>query len=389
MIYISTFEDLEASPGIRKKIYSQSRWFAYYSGENTHIIFTKNRVAFWQVLTVNKDILFSEKLFDVNGIFEKNRYYKKLISVLPRITAINSARFRVAYVRTVFYDKHFLNLLLVLKKEGFKTVLEIPTSTFMKEYINNFPKGWYKLLNFLLHHKKTYLLADLIVSIGEIPSVLKGLEDKVLIIENGIDLDEIPMIDPPKFEKELHLIGVANVAYWHGYDRVIIGLWEYYRKTAERRVYFHIVGDGAELPKLKKLTKKLKLEEYVVFDGPKHGDELDRMFDSSHVAVASLGMHRSNLKTGSTLKVREYCARGIPFVVGYEDVDFPKDFPFSLRIPSDESPIDIQKVISFYKELKKTHSDYPLLMRKYAEEHLSWKVKMKPLVEKIMEMRWT
>ncbi|KAF2959884.1 glycosyltransferase [Thermotoga sp. 38H-to] len=387
MIYISTFEDLEFTPGVRKKIYSQSRWFAHYTGENTHIILTKNRATFWQVLTAGKDILFSEKLFDVNGIFEKSRYYRKLLGVLPRLTADSSLRFKVAYTRTVVYDKHLLNLLTALKKEGFKIVLEIPTPAFVKEYINSFPKGWYKLFNFLLYHKKIYRLADLIVSIGEMSPVLKGLEDKVLVIGNGIDLNEIPVIDPPKFEKELHLIGVANVAYWHGYDRVIKGLWEYYRKTPGKKVYFHIVGDGPELPRLRKLTKKLELEEYVVFHGPKHGEELDKMFEKMHVGIGALGNHRKKLLTTSELKIREYCARGIPFVSASYDPDFPEDFPFLLRIPSDESPVDIQKVISFYKELKKTHPDYPLLMRKYAEEHLSWEIKMKPLVERIMEMR--
>jgi glycosyltransferase involved in cell wall biosynthesis len=387
MIYISTFEDLSVSSGVQKKIYSQARWFAHYINENVDIFLTKGQTVFKETITQDGEVLHSQKLFNMNSIFEKANYYRKLVDVFQETNTDNFSRYKIAYIRVIFYDKHLLNLLMILKKQAFQAVLEIPTSTFVKEYINTPSKGWYKLLNFLLYHKKIYQLADLIVSIGEMPPILKGLEQKILVMGNGIDLLGVTKITTPRFEKELHLIGVANVTYWHGYDRVIIGLWEYYRKTAERRVYFHIVGDGAELPKLKKLTKKLKLEEYVVFDGPKHGDELDRMFDSSHVAVASLGMHRSNLKTGSTLKVREYCARGIPFVVGYEDVDFPKDFPFSLRIPSDESPIDIQKVISFYKELKKTHSDYPLLMRKYAEEHLSWEVKMKPLVERIKKMR--
>jgi glycosyltransferase involved in cell wall biosynthesis len=387
VIYISTFEDLEASPGIRKKIYSQSRWFAYYSGENTHIIFTKNRVAFWQVLTVNKDILFSEKLFDVNGIFEKNRYYKKLISVLPRITAINSARFRVAYVRTVFYDKHFLNLLLVLKKEGFKTVLEIPTSTFMKEYINNFPKGWYKLLNFLLHHKKTYLLADLIVAIGEIPPVLKGLEQKILIIGNGIDLSEIPEITPPEFEKELHLIGVANVAYWHGYDRVIKGLGEYYNHHYNKEngyaVIFHVVGEGPELKKLKELVQKYGLSDKVIFHGTKSGNDLISIYENAHVAIGSLGLHRIKLG-GNPIKHREYCAMGIPFVAETNDLDFPDDFPFMLKVSANDSPVNVQQLITFYARIREKYLNYPHVMRKYAECFLTWKAKVQKIMERLI-----
>ncbi|MDN5337924.1 MAG: hypothetical protein PWQ20_994 [Thermotogaceae bacterium] len=389
MIYISTTEDVELSIGVQKKIYSQSQWFAYYTQENTIIILTENQSVYKKIITQDRKVLFSEKLFDLNNSFEKSRYYKKLVDFLPKIVNNTFMQTKVVYLRTIFYDMHLLNFLSILKNYGFNIILEIPTSTFIKEYTNNFPAGWYMLFCFLLYHRKIYKLADLIVSIGEMSPVLKGLKDKVLITGNGIDLLEIPKINPPKFEKELHLIGVANIAYWHGYDRVIRGLSEYYsyRKSPKKKIYFHIVGDGPELPKLKKLTEKLKLEEYVIFHGPKHGEELDRMFDSSHIAVASLGMHRSNLKTGSTLKVREYCARGIPFIIGYEDVDFPKDFPFSLRVPSDESPIDIQSVIQFYEDLKKKFPDYPSLMRKYAEEKLSWEVKMKPLVEKIIEMR--
>jgi hypothetical protein len=68
-------------------------------------------------------------------------------------------------------------------------------------------------------------------------------------------------------------------------------------------------------------------------------------------------------------------------------VDFPEDFPFSLRVEPNDSPIDIQKVVSFYEKLKKNYPNHSLLMRKYAEEKLSWEAKMKPLIEKILNMR--
>ena len=42
--------------------------------------------------------------------------------------------------------------------------------------------------------------------------------------------------------KELHLIGVAEVHYWHGFDRLVRGLADYYRNNPEYKVYFHIVG---------------------------------------------------------------------------------------------------------------------------------------------------
>lgn len=384
MIYISTYEDLKPALGVQKKIYSQARWFAHYINQDVDIILTKDQMVYREVIMQNGQVLHAERLFKVNSIFDKSRYYKKLVRDFQRVITGSSARTKIAYIRTVLYDKYFLKLLEMLKQQEFKVVLEIPTSTFVKEYINNFPNGWYKFFNFLMYHKKIYQLADLIVSIGEIPFILKDLERKVVVIGNGIDLSEIPKITPPKFEKELHLTGVANVAYWHGYDRVIKGLANYYKKDPEKKVYFHVVGDGPELPKLKRLTRKLNVEDFVVFHGVKTGKDLDELFDICHVAVGSLGMHRIKLITGSVLKSREYCARGIPFIIGYEDPDFPQSFKYIFRVPADESPIDIDAIVMFYESIK--NENYTLEMRKYAEEHLVWSVKLKPVVEAIKKL---
>jgi hypothetical protein len=51
-----------------------------------------------------------------------------------------------------------------------------------------------------------------------------------------------------------------------------------------------------------------------------------------------------------------------------------------MKVPSDESPIDIEEVIRF---TEKVYSDpeHHLKMRAYAEEKLDWSVKMKKLKE--------
>jgi hypothetical protein len=84
------------------------------------------------------------------------------------------------------------------------------------------------------------------------------------------------------------------------------------------------------------------------------------------------------LKEASILKAREYCARGTPFIYGIADPDFPPDFPYILHVPADESPIDIEQVLAFAKEVC-ADPDHPQKMRRYAEEHLDWSVKMKKL----------
>ncbi len=383
IIYISTIEDLRKSIGVCKKIYSQIKCFSHYTSENVSLIATKDGKIVCEILTKDGNILKSTTLWSLNNIFEKAFYYKKLVDIFPKICFGIDSKANIAYLRQGLYDKYSLKLLQILKQKNFKIILEIPTSTFLKEYISDFPKGWYKFFFFQLYHKKVYQLTDLIVSIGEMSPVLKGYENKVLVISNGIDLSQVPMLEPRTLNNTLNLISVANVAYWHGYDRVIKGLGEYYRKKPERKVYFQVVGDGRELPKLKKLAERLRIEDYVIFHGTKNGEELNELFEKSHIGISSLGNHRKGMFKTSELKIREYCARGIPFICSSRDPDFPEDFEYMFKIPENESPVDIEAVLKWYNKLVAKQPDYPQKMRKYAEEYLTWEIKLKPLIERI------
>ena len=50
--------------------------------------------------------------------------------------------------------------------------------------------------------------------------------------------------NPNNHTTEIRLVAVAGLAKWHGYDRLLEGLGEYYRTDVERKVIFHIVGEG-------------------------------------------------------------------------------------------------------------------------------------------------
>jgi glycosyltransferase involved in cell wall biosynthesis len=195
-----------------------------------------------------------------------------------------------------------------------------------------------------------------------------------VVIPNGISLKSIRSISKKDVVgDEFHIVGLANVSRWHGYDRIIEGLKEY---SGPVRVYFHIVGDGEEIPNLKLLTSKHGLEKQVIFHGARRGQELDAIMNDYHLAAGALGIHRKKIREAATLKSREYCARGIPFIEDSIDSDF-KDFPFRHQMEGDESPIDINTLIEFFNECART--DYPRLMREYAEKNLTWDKKMKQL----------
>ncbi|MGB9821334.1 MAG: glycosyltransferase [Pseudothermotoga sp.] len=383
MLYISTPEDLFKSPGVLKKIQSQVSALSILLKDKVLLICVKGgKVLLESYNDHNGVVLASFKGF--RSTFDKLSYYRFILENWNTIKENHGVQ--LAYIRLTWYDNYLLKIISQLKFDGFSVLVEIPTSNFRYEYFKSGIKGWYKILNFLIYGPRILSLADVIVSIGSFSPVLRGMESKTLVITNGIGKDVLkkPLVHSPQKSEAFNLIGVANVSFWHGFDRVIKGLANYYKKGPEKKVYFHVVGDGPALPRVKTLVEKSGVEEYIIFHGVKTGRDLDELFNICHVAVGSLGMHRIRLKTGSILKSREYCARGIPFIIGYEDPDFPQIFKYVFRVPADETPVDIESVVAFYDRIK--NENYALEMRKYAEEHLVWSVKLKPVVETIRKL---
>ena len=205
-----------------------------------------------------------------------------------------------------------------------------------------------------------------------------------ITIANGIEVNAIQLRLPPSSvdKNTVTMICVANVSPWHGLDRLILGMSHY---SETHSVKLHVVGEGMDIQKLKTLCQQKNLSDHVLFHGFLSGSKLDRLFDESHIAVGSLGIHRKGLSQTSELKAREYCARGIPYMVACSDPDFPNDFPYILRIPADESPIDMKQVIRYTSAIYQD-PDHPQKMRQYAIEHLDWSIKMKKLKKFLEEV---
>ena len=86
------------------------------------------------------------------------------------------------------------------------------------------------------------------------------------------------------------------------------------------------------------------------------------------------GVQTCALPISSTLKTREYLAKGLPFVYsGSIDVFEGRDVDFCLRVPADESPLDIEQVVRFYRSLVSNRTERELVerIRKFAELHVS------------------
>jgi hypothetical protein len=95
------------------------------------------------------------------------------------------------------------------------------------------------------------------------------------------------------------------------------------------------------------------------------------------MGIGSLGRHRVGIQQIKTLKNREYAARGIPFIYSETDSDFD-DKPYVLKAPANDLPIDIPKIIDFYKKLSMS----PIEIRNSILD-LSWNHQMKHVINEI------
>ena len=286
------------------------------------------------------------------------------------------------------YARSFMNASPVLvrlfgklNKQDIKCVTEIPTYPYDQEF-----KGYPLKYKIPLYIDKMFRRAlsakmEAIVTFSNKESIFGK---RTICISNGIDLDSIPLHNPKK-QQDIHFIAVAEIHYWHGFDRLVAGLGEYYKSNPNgRKVYFHVVGwedDRGTTSNgyltVEQMARKYGIEKYIIYHGKLFGDKLDEVFNQCVFAIGSLGRHRSGITEIKTLKNREYAARGISFIYSENDSDFD-DKPYIIKAPADESPINVGEIINYID----SHDFNPAEIRKTVE-HLSWKYQMEKVITEI------
>lgn len=289
------------------------------------------------------------------------------------------------------YARSFMNanpwlirLFSRLRRAGIRAVTEIPTYPYDGEFVGFPLLARLGLYTDKMFRRRLSAQMDAMVTFSDATEIFG---QRTINISNGVDMDSIPLHRPTPTPGEIHILGVAEVHYWHGFDRMIAGLGEYYNKVERpREIFFHIVGgvaqsemhDSVHAPGFAELIERYGLGDRVIFHGQLHGDALDAVFDRCSFAVGSLGRHRSGITDIKTLKNREYATRGLPFIYSERDSDFD-DKPYVMKAPADESPIDVRAVLDFIDN----HTFTPQEIRDTVGS-MSWKNQMKIVVDSVM-----
>ena len=297
---------------------------------------------------------------------------KKRIDFSPIVRYVKREGIDMLYLRSFHNANPFTTKLVKqIHQLGVKIIFEIPTYPYDQEYATF--KEKLQIVTDRLFRKQFCKHVDRIVTFSNDETIFGR---PTIRISNGIDFDSIPLRNIPtdREKNEIHLIAVAEIHFWHGFDRLIHGLGEYYQTNPTNQVYLHLVGDffgTREKEEIVTTIKNYQLEKYVTCYGNQSGEALNNIFNQCDFAIGSLARHRSGITHIKTLKNREYAARGFGFIYSETDDDF-EQMPYILKAPADETSIDIPKLISFYQSLSLSPQEIRNSIR-----HLSWREQMK------------
>jgi hypothetical protein len=235
--------------------------------------------------------------------------------------------------------------------------------------------------------KKIFNISDALIAvsseIAEYELWRGGKEKANFVLTNGICIENFREKKFKKIKKgQMDLLFIGSHAFaWNGLDRLFAGLSRY---KGETKFFLHLVGN---LEEYREAVSKEGVSEKVIFHGAIFGEALDAIFDNVHLAIGPLALHRKGFRTTSAIKVCEYLARGIPFVIGYQDANIEEDFPYVLKVPANEEPIDISAVVAFTKKIY-SESGQGMIgeIRDYAKKNIDYREKVKGLMDFIEKL---
>lgn len=180
-----------------------------------------------------------------------------------------------------------------------------------------------------------------------------------LALPNGIQVDRVSS-KSQHIERggPLRLVMVAgHFRPWHGLDVVLRKMAAY---SGTQQFELHLAG--AMEPRLREAAMG---HSRVAWHGVLGRNELDRLLSTADVCFGSMAMHRTGLSEGSSIKVRDALARGIPVLSGCADKAFPEGFEWYRQLPEGWQWADALNFAA--RARKETRADVAASAREYID----------------------
>ncbi len=381
LLYIA-FKDFSSLHfGANAKVLSQCRAFEEY-GYDVDLLGRENSCPV--LIKTDKT---TQKISD-KKVLIKNKRLRNMLDKRNQMKIlcdfIKDKSYDVCYIRYDFSTPGFISLLKELKKVCSKIFLELPTYPYEEE--NKYGiLSKSKIFIDAIYRKKIHKYIDYIVTFYEGYSELFGIP--VIVVPNGFDFSTMTLAESDLPDDEIHIVAVSSMREWHGYERIIEGFKNYYSSASDGKYNFilHLVGNGREYGKYENLVKSYHLEDRIILEGAMFGEKLNALYEKCALGIDSLARHRSGIEVLSSLKSREYGAKGIPLINSCKIDILDDDFPYLLRVPANEEPVDMNSISAFYDKCYhsgKSRQEIGTEIRSYMESRSGMKETFRKVVER-------
>jgi hypothetical protein len=329
--YIYWLDDIES--GVIKKINDQINYWVQQGNDVKLFVLTKQGSSLERSLLNRKKKINYE--IEIVPFSNKIKYVSKGFTINGKIKKYNPD---IIYMRESKITPGIFKLI----KDN-KTILELNSIT-KEEEVNSFNLG--NIYNkFSNYYKFKYVDGFVAVTseIGKHDSI-KKYNKPTEIIGNGIDLLSNKPLDNNSDKTQVNLVFIgSDNQKWHGINKIIE------LSKIKKKWNFHIIGISNNLDKL----------DNVKFYGMLSKEEYLKIFSQMDVAIGTLALYRIKLYEACPLKTREYLARGLPIIIGYDDVDFPNEYDFLCKIENNKNNIkkNINKIEDFVQKWKNKRID--------------------------------
>ena len=355
---------IDESYNLKLKFMGQMRACANLGYDVSYIGYDKNN---YFLISLNG----GSKIKVAKTHFHRLNNYRSTVAIFDLYSALAKTLknnvFDYIYMRKKLVTSKAIKLLKKHKNYGGKLIVEIPSFGVEEASLGLIRNLAIRF--FAKYNKQFEEFVDLYTLIGNnCPSSFKGKPSMEIV--NGVSLDIIPVKKQQELYSEIHMIALASMRDWQGFDRVILGMSKY---SGNERLILHLVGqdfDGSVHRWMEK-AEELNISCNVIDHGPLYSEQLTQVFDTCHLAIGALALHRRGGLVASALKVREYTARGIPFIYAYDDSALDGTEWFALRFPSEDEEIDFNRVIPWLKDIY-ARKNVAREIRQFAVEHMSW-----------------
>lgn len=265
-------------------------------------------------------------------------------------------------------------------------ILEFNSWVSEERAIQNEGKLKVKLIDFL--QLKSVPLVDHVRVV--VPGIKAKLDSfgvdcrKVAVIRNGTDTNHFKPIDKAEAKEKIGLepdsiyVGfIGNFAIWQGLNHLLLAIpkvWEAYPD-----VRFLLVGDGLEMPKIRKEASKLNKEK-IILTGRVPYRKANLYINAFDIGVAPFIKKRNEVIGLSPLKIYDYSACGVPIISSrIKGLEIIEEKNFGILVEP-ENPLTLADSIIKLLENAKLRGKLGKNGRKVAEKEFSWR----NVVEKIL-----